>query len=235
MDCHQSYLPRLSRRFSLIGVFFILASISFQAQASDDAAASAANAAAPSGFFKGWKIAPEFMIALPQPLKLGVEAYKNPSIRPVFNFGYIKIPLGKGRSVTAASVEAGARFSPWAKWNFFGAAFGYRHLNLTTDISAFKIEDESLATLASVDLNTFYFAPTVGCRFSLTERLFIGFDVGTQIPLISSGSLRLEDTETGQNSDNNDRLRIDSDRSMSRVAGLLIPQVTLVRLTWYLN
>ena len=175
------------------------------------------------------------MIAVPQPLKLGVEAYVNPSIRPIFNLGYIKVPLGKNRSVTAASVEAGARFSPWAKWNFFGASLGYRHLNLTTDISAFKIEDESLASLASVDLNTFYFAPTWGCRFALTQRLFIGFDLGLQIPLISSGSLKLEDLQSGQNSDNNERLRIDSDLSMSRVAGLLIPQVTLVRLTWYLN
>lgn len=229
MDYHQSHLFGLTRLLSAFVLLMI--SSGWQAQAADESGANAS--AVPSG--GRWKIAPEFMIAAPQPLKIGVETYVNPSIRPVINFGYIKIPLGKERSASAMSIEAGARFSPWAKWNFFGAALGYRHLNFTTSIAAFKIEDESLASMASLDLNTFYFSPTVGCRFSLTQRLFIGFDVGTQIPLISSGSIRLEDKESGRNSDNNDRLRIDSDRSMSRIAGILIPQVTLLRLTWYLN
>lgn len=234
MDCNQSSLFRPMNALIVAALAVLPALLSYPTQAADEAAASQEKVTQP-GFFKGWKIAPEFMIAAPQPLKLGVEAYSNPSIRPVLNFGYIKVPFGINRSVTIASVEGGARFSPWAKWNFFGAAIGYRHLNLTTDISAFKIEGESLATVGSVDLDTFYFAPTWGCRFSLTQRLFIGFDVGAQIPLISTGALRLEDAQTGQNSENNEVLRTDSERSMSRLAGLLLPQVTLVRLTWYLN
>lgn len=181
-------------------------------------------------------LAPELAIALPQPLQIGLEAHYDPRFRAFADLGYLKLNIGgSSRSVTLYDVHAGARWSPWNRWFFFTGAFGYRRIQLVGDISALKISGESIASTGNADLQTFYFAPGFGFNWDLSRKLSLNFDLGYQLPLHSYGSLSFEDRSTGENSANSPRLRVDSDRAMSRVAAIPIPQLTLLRFVWRMD
>jgi hypothetical protein len=63
----------------------------------------------------------------------------------------------------------------------------------------------------------------------------VGFDIGVQIPILASGEMYLEDSNTGKNSNNSETLKVNSDVAMGRIAQLPIPRITLIRFTWLLN
>ena len=182
-------------------------------------------------------------VALPQPLAVGVEASCQGSeriCREDLKFygtvGFFRWPITVAeRSLSAFTLESGARYYPFKFPLYVSAGFGFRQLRLTTDVSSFTIEGESLATSGSLNLSTVYFTPTVGWTFSLSKDLFLGMEVGAQLPLIASGDLYLQDSATGANSDTSDTLKTNSATAMSRIARLPIPKFTLIRLTWYFH
>ncbi len=180
--------------------------------------------------------APEFKLSLIQPLQIGTEAYWAPSLRFFGDLGYVKFPIpNKQTTVDLFNVQAGARWFPFASWLFFYGSFGYRNFNISTDVSSFKVEDETIASSGTINLPAFYFAPGMGMIFELSESLSIGFDLGLQLPLISSGTLSFNDAATGENSNNSDQLKVNSGNAMGRISGLILPELTLCRLSWRLK
>ena len=60
-------------------------------------------------------------------------------------------------------------------------------------------------------------------------------DLGAQIPLIATGNMWLFDANNGQSSDNSSELQVESGTALNRIAGLIIPKLTLIRLTYDLD
>jgi hypothetical protein len=179
---------------------------------------------------------PQVSLALPQPIQLGAERELDPRWRAYASAGYFAWPLSGGsRSVMIYGLEAGGRYHPWAGKFFLNAGVGYRRIAFSSDdISALKLEDEVLATGATIDLFTLYGSLKVGWDFPVSRTMSLGFDLGAQVAVMKWGRLVLRNDQTGQNSGNSSDLSADSSRAMRRVAGLLLPSVTLLRLSWSL-
>lgn len=187
---------------------------------------------------QGLRISPQVALALPQPLAIGAETFRahDTALRGFGSIGYVPVPLpGSGKSLSIFSIQAGARYFPW-KRGFFGAfCLGYRHIAFSADTSAFKLDDVVVATNGTIDLHTVFLGSSLGAEFSLSQSLTFGFDLGLQLALMGSGRMNLVDSQTGTDSSNSDILAINDPSSMERVAKLLLPQITLFRLTWHLD
>ena len=177
--------------------------------------------------------APEFGVTFPQPIRIGVEARTDTKVRYFFGGGYIKYPFSEStHQFSVMSFEGGARYFPHFYGLYAGLGLGYRRVGVTTNVSAFQIEGQAIATSASLALNTIYLFPSIGINFGLTKKLFIGFDIGVQYALAAWGSLNMN--ADGLTTNPND-LQVDNGPAMNRVAGLLVPEITLFRLSWVLD
>jgi len=189
------------------------------------------------------KLAEEFSLAAPQPLKLGAEIYCTADdffcserLRYYMNVGYIQYPFSSSStSFSIFSVEAGTRYFPWQSVFYVGLGLGYRQMGVSANISAFQVEGETVATSANMNLSTPYLSPTLGVNISVGKSIFLGFDLGVQVPIFAAGSLKMIDSTTGTTSDTSAVLKVTSDRAMGRIAGLIIPTVTLIRFSYYMN
>lgn len=186
---------------------------------------------------------PELGMAFPQPLSVGAEAScKGKSflcrsdLKYYATTGFFKWPLVIAeRFASAFTAEVGVRYFPFSFPIFFSAGLGYRYINISTSIASFTIEGEALATTGSLKFATVYVSPSVGWNFNLSRKLLLGIDLGLQVPILGLGSFYLEDSNTGSNSDNSEVLKTNSGLQMNRIASLIIPKFTLVRLTWYFD
>jgi hypothetical protein len=180
-------------------------------------------------------LAPEFLVTAPQPLLLGLEAFyeRLPEIKFFFDGGYVQFPFSiESKGIKELTLETGIRYSPFQNWFRFGLGLGYRKIGFFTNISAFQIDGETLATGAQLNLSTFYLSPMIEALFQVSEHVDIGFGLGLQIPLFYSGTMNLENQNNGNNSSNTDVLSVDSLGSMTRIAGLVLPRLTLFHLVW---
>lgn len=187
----------------------------------------------------------DMSLGLPQPLVVGAQVYCQGSewfcrkeLRGYANTGVFLMPFGSGgkNSAFLFSAEFGGRYFPLqVPFNlpiYFSLGVGFRQLSLTADISSFKIAGETIATSGSLNLSSFYFYPTVGGEFQLTSSLVLSIDAGLQLPLLAAGNFYLVDATSGTNSNNSSNLATNSETAMGRIASLMIPCVTLARLTW---
>lgn len=187
--------------------------------------------------------APEAGISFPQVLSIGVEArcqgsesFCRTDLKFYLSGGYFRYPLvNADRSGQLWSAEAGARYFPFSFPLRFALGFGYRSVGITADTSAFTVNGEVLATSSSLNFYTFYFSPSVGYSVKLSKKLLLGFELGLQVSLMASGRLFLSNSNNGQDSNNSSLLDTESGMALGRVASLLLPTVTLARLTWYFD
>lgn len=186
---------------------------------------------------------PEVIVALPQPLSFGAvfscegsSALCSKAWNYYSNVGFFRWPLAiSERSFAEWSAEVGVRYAPFSFPLFFSMGVGYRYLSVSAQMASFTIEGETLASSGSLNFSTPFLAPSVGWNFTLSRNLVLGLDLGIQVPFLSSGTLYLEDAKTGTNSDTSEVLKTNSSLQMGRIASLLIPKFTLVRLTWYFD
>jgi hypothetical protein len=182
-----------------------------------------------------------FQLSVPQVIQIGVQGYcvgesflcQN-GFHAHLDVGGALYPLSpSSRSFGMFSVEAGGRVFPWNSTFFMLLDLGYRRLNVAADLSFLRVEGAILASSASVEFSTFYFTPGIGLSFALGESWKIEMDLGVQIPLLASGQMFFLNQNTGQNSNNSTLLESNSDLAMSRIAGLILPHMTLARLIHY--
>jgi hypothetical protein len=184
-----------------------------------------------------WKIRPGVALGAPQPIQASVEAYQAENIRYFVSGGYFRYPwtARPSRLVQLASAEVGARYFPWNSWFFAGLGVGFRYTSVMADISSFSIGDQSVASAATLHLNDVFLSPVIGLNFRLGGSFALGCDLGAEIPIVPWGSLVIENAANGTNSSNSETLRVESGPAISRIAGLVLPRVTLFRLTWQFN
>jgi hypothetical protein len=193
--------------------------------------------------FESIKLSPEASLGFPQGIQAGTEAfcendsfYCSKKLKFFAHMGFFRYPLvGGERYFRAFNFEIGSRIFPFQFPLYLATSVGYRNINVSADVSAFKIEEEIVATSATMRLSTLYFSPGIGWEFSLSRRLTLGVELGVQISLIASGDLFFEDQNTGANSDNSDVLKVQSEKQIGRIAHFILPTLTLFRFTWSLD
>jgi hypothetical protein len=187
---------------------------------------------------------PEVGFSFPQPIQVGAQIscsgsalFCDPHWKYYLDTGFFPVPLSSNsRKLEIFSVETGARITPFSFPLTFTLGLGYRTIFFSTqDVSAFLLDGASVASDASLTFSTFYFGPSIGWEFTLSNQLALGIQAGMQFALIGNGSLFLSNQSTGANSSNSALLETDSGASLRRVASLVIPSLTLMRLTWHFD
>ena len=176
-------------------------------------------------------------ISIPQPIALGAEvAWPSlPKLVGFFEAGYFRYPLSStaSRSGSVMSILVGTRYHPFSNWFYVTGELGYRRLGLTVDISSLKSSDtgQSLASTAQLSLSSLVLGVLVGGEFHMTERFSFAFDLGVQLGLLHSGSVKIN---PAANDDGSTDLSVDGERALDRLSGLPLPQIALVRLIFKL-
>jgi hypothetical protein len=173
-------------------------------------------------------------VTLPQPLIVGTEftLIHFPQFRPYIEGGYFRYNFGsdRERSFKTLSINLGLKYFPWQSGFYTNASLGYRRLGFEADITNLQVDGEPLAKKADTNLDAAILGLSTGYRFDVSPSLSLGFDVGIQISLIHGGSLKFKDVQNEATSD----LQVDDESFTSRISGLVIPQISIIRLNWKL-
>jgi hypothetical protein len=176
----------------------------------------------------GFHFGPRIALSLPTPLQIGLEGFWNPRFRFFIAQGFLLLPLRSGSLVFGtASVDFGMRFFPLNRWLSLGLAGGYRRLQVSADVSSVKVDGEKIANRITAILHTYQLSPTVGVSWQFHPQWELSADLGAQIPVFFTGGMTVEDTNGATETIGSGVVN-----PLSRIAGLFLPQVTLIRLTW---
>lgn len=176
----------------------------------------------------------EVGLSFPQPLFFGLFTHPvtKSSIQFYGDVGFFRWPIfGSGRGILSYGIEVGARVAPIKPWWIFFVGIGYRSLSYEANLSQFTIEGEQVATSATLRVGAVYLTLGTGVRFGVSDRISLGTDIGVQIPMIPVGSMNLENAATGEDSSSSETLSVDP-VSARFISGLIIPQLTLLRMTY---
>lgn len=184
-----------------------------------------------------WRWGTHLGVSFPELLQLGVRTRCQQECLPMLqdlefhlSGGGMLYPwVRSDRSFEVLGVQAGTRWFPGQSSFFLLMDLGYRHVGVAADLSFLQIEGETVASSTSVSFSTLYVKPGFGVSFSLGQSWRFEMELGVQLPWLSSGRMSFLNQATGENSSNSARLQTNSDVAMSRIAGLILPQVTLAR------
>ena len=184
---------------------------------------------------------PEVSVSLPQTIQLGVEGYCTEGaffcmekLRGYVDMGGLMYPLVESdKSLSVFNLETGVRYFPSSSPFFAGFALGFRNVGLKADLSALRVDGAALASSAAINLSTVYVGPLMGVKFTLGNGFLLEANAGIQLPLYASGYMYLLNGDTGANSNNSEELQVDSKIAMTRIAGILLPSLTMIRLIRY--
>lgn len=187
------------------------------------------------------QLGPEVAISLPQAVQLGVEGYCTEGsvlcterLRGYFDIGGLEFPLASSdRALSVFNLESGIRYFSESMPFFAGIALGLRYIGFKASLSSFQVDGAALATSATLNFTTFYLGPLLGVHVSLGEGFLLEANAGLEFSLYSNGNMYLVNADTGATSNNSDLLQVDSKTAMSRIAGLTLPTLTVVRLVRY--
>jgi hypothetical protein len=174
-------------------------------------------------------------IAFPQPLTIGVQAHQkeHPDLDVFYEAGFFKYPVTSStREFSDYSMAAGARFHPFSNWFYFSPELGFRHIGIKVDISNLKQDGVALANTATLSMGTFFLGLLMGGEWHLSENVALAFDFGIQIALLHTGGIGIV-ADPSQDNDPND-LTVDDSKEMSRISGLPLPQIAILRFVWYI-
>jgi hypothetical protein len=173
-------------------------------------------------------------IALPQPLTFGIQGHREDSknIDIFFEGGFFKYPItSSDRSFSDYSFQAGVRYHPFRNWFYVTGELGFRELGVSVDISNLKQGGVALANTATLSDGTFFFGALIGGEWKMSTHLSLAFDLGIQIALLHTGSVEIHGDPS---QDSGADLSVDDSEVLSRISGLPLPQIAILRVLWYL-
>ena len=162
----------------------------------------------------------EASTGFPQLLRAGKYGYAMGELDGYWNLGYMKFGVGKV-GFESYGVEAGLR-TPIYKKLFGSLSAGWMSFTGAADVTGVAVDGASVANSVTVQLLGFYFMPSLGGRFPITDSIEYGFDIGLQIPVLAWGFIA---------ADGNSSL-ITQGGGIQRLAYLPLPHITLIRISW---
>jgi hypothetical protein len=175
-------------------------------------------------------------VSLPQPLLLGVRLKPDsaPDWESYFEGGWFRYGFGSdesSRTLSSTTVKGGVRYHPFSNAWFIASELGFRHMNVSVDISNLKLDGVAMAKSAELGFGTFFGGVSVGGEWSLTPGFALGFDLGVQLALLHAGSITIHAAPDQEGLSDN---TVSDKKVMDRISGLPLPQIAVLRLVWYL-
>jgi hypothetical protein len=175
-------------------------------------------------------------VTLPQPLLVGVRLRPEaaPDWESYFEGGWFRYGFGSGessRTLSSTTVKGGVRYHPFSNAWFVSGELGFRHVNVSVDISNLKLDGVALAKTAELGLGTFFGGVSLGGEWLLTPGFGLGFDLGVQLALLHAGSITIHAAPDQEGLTDN---TVSDKKVMERISGLPLPQIAVLRLVWYL-
>ncbi len=175
-------------------------------------------------------------VSLPQPLLVGVRLRPEsaPDWESYFEGGWFRYGFGtdeSSRTVSSTTLKGGVRYHPFSNAWFLASEIGFRHVNLSVDISNLKLDGVALAKTAELGLGTVFGGVSLGGEWLLTPGFALGFDFGVQLALLHAGSITIHAAPDQESSSDN---TVSDKKVMDRISGLPLPQIAVLRLVWYL-
>lgn len=162
----------------------------------------------------------EASTGFPQLLRAGKYGYSMGEFDAYWNLGYLKFGAGKV-GFESYGIEVGLR-APIYKRLFGSLSGGWMSFTGVADVSGVIVDNVAVANSVSVQLLGFYFMPSLGGRFPISDSIEYGFDIGLQIPVLAWGFIA---------ADGNSGL-ITQGGGIQRLAYLPMPHITLIRISW---
>jgi hypothetical protein len=175
-------------------------------------------------------------VSLPQPLLVGVRIKPEsaPDWESYFEGGWFRYGFGSdesSRTLSSTTFKGGVRYHPFSNAWFVASELGFRHVNLSVDISNLKLDGVALANTAELGLGTFFGGVSIGGEWLLTPGFGLGFDLGVQLALLHAGSITIHAAPDQEGLTDN---TVSDKKVMDRISGLPLPQIAVLRLVWYL-
>lgn len=166
---------------------------------------SEVNLVPPKGF------GPFLVLGAPHPLAFGLRLRYSLKLDFEAEGGLLSFGLG-ARRLSISHTQVSTRWFPRAGGFFLGANVGYQSVAIVGPI---PITEEE----GAIRFSALYVSPGVGYEWKYTSGLTLGVGLAWQFPLVSSGAFYQGDVP-------------DSRRSLARIAGLPLPNLTLLKLGW---
>lgn len=168
------------------------------------------------------------MVTFPQPWEIGVEIepYENSSWKPYLDGGYFSLPLQHHMAnFSLSTIQCGIRYFRPSRTFFWSFGMGYRRSELLADSRLLKLDEQWTVNEGKISLNSIFGQIGVGWIFKIQQKIDLGIDLGYQLPWVGGASLHLQDSGA---------ILVRAD-SISRIARLALPQITLLRLAVHLE
>ncbi len=159
------------------------------------------------------------------PLRLGVEMSLGDQWDGVLEAGYGPYPKIGTLDLSSSAIESRAHFYPGWGPLYFGGGLGYQIFHIGTSIDLAQLLPMPGHSNASFTFQIFYLSLGLGGRWNLSEPLTIGFDLGCQIPLLSTGSLAVPNRTI-----ESQQLADSASKALGYLSNLLLPRVNLIKI-----
>jgi hypothetical protein len=170
---------------------------------------------------------PMLTIGVPVPIALGLNWKINSEWSTLLNAGYAPIPFILNGAMSAGHIEWVGRWHFLSGSTFLWAALGYQSVHFSTRLNLGTLSVDPRPVEATLYLKSFYIALGPGYMWKLSDHLYLGFNVGIQIPLMATGGIDVKEDNSAGNS-----LENSAQDAMSYFAGYAIPRISLLQLGW---
>ncbi len=168
---------------------------------------------------------PTFTLGVPVPFTLGLYQPLSPNWSVFAAIGYSPLPFLLNGAFVAGRLEGGARWHPFAGAFYLGTGLGYQTLRYTTALNLGSLSGDVDTSASTVYLNSIYFLVGAGWFWQLSERFFLGVELGAQIPLAGSGGVSV-----GDSSDVGRSLENAAQDPFTHFSRFVLPRLDLVKI-----
>jgi hypothetical protein len=170
---------------------------------------------------------PFFSLGLPVPVSLGVQYSADPEFSAFMSAGYIPITITSNFSYNSGHLEVWGRWHPFLGAFFIGSMAGYQNLQVRTNLNLGSLSPEGVPIDTVISLNSFYLGIGLGWMWAISSKLYLGFDLGIQVPFFANGGVSVNSTSSaGQD------LQKASTDAFSYFAYFPLPRINLLRVGW---